>query len=65
MVEGVLPLERSPPARRRRAAGEVDGTDEGLLSEGTSAEPAWPRSKTAGGGRAGTGTGAEADAGIT
>ncbi len=49
--EGVLPLESSQPARRRRAAGEVDDTDESLLSEGASAEAAWPRSKTADGGR--------------
>jgi len=42
----------SPPARQRRAAGEVDDTDESLLSEGAAAEAAWPRSKTAGGGRA-------------
>jgi len=41
----------SPPARQRRAAGEADGTDESLLSEETSAEAAWPRSKTADGGR--------------
>ena len=40
--EGVGPPECSPPARRRRAAGEVDGTDESLLSEGASAEAAWP-----------------------
>jgi len=43
--------ESSPPARRRRAAGEVDGTDESLLSEGTSAEAARPRLQTADGGR--------------
>jgi hypothetical protein len=49
-------LECSPPARRRRAAGEVDGSDESLLSEETSAEDAWPRSKTADGGRPGTET---------
>jgi len=42
----------SPPALRRRAAGEADGTDESLLSEGALAEAAWPRSQTAGGGRA-------------
>jgi len=42
----------SPPARRRRAAGEVDGSDESLLSEETPAEAAWPRAKTADGGRA-------------
>jgi len=42
----------SPPARRRRVAGEVDGSDESLLTEETSAEDAWPRAKTAGGGRA-------------
>ena len=51
-VEGVPPLECSPPARQRRAAGEVDGSDESLLSEETSAEAAWPRAKTADGGRA-------------
>jgi len=44
----------SPPARRRRAAGEVDGSDESLLSEETLAEPALPRSKIAAGGRAQT-----------
>jgi len=49
--ESVLPLECSPPARQRRAAGEVDGSDESLLSEETSAEAAWPRSKTVAGGR--------------
>ena len=43
-------LECSPPARRRRAAGEADGSAESLLSEETSAEAAWPRSNTAGGG---------------
>jgi len=41
-LDGVLPLECSPPARRRRAALEVDGFDESLLSEETSAENAWP-----------------------
>jgi len=50
--EGVLPLECSPPARQRRAAGEVGDTDESLLSEGVSAEAAWPRLKTVDGGRA-------------
>ncbi len=39
---GAVLLECSPPARRRRAAGEVDGSDESLLSEETSAEAAWP-----------------------
>jgi len=48
---GAALLECSPPARRRRAAGEAYGTDESLLSEGASAEAAWPRSKTADGGR--------------
>ena len=51
-----LSVGGSPPARRRRAAGEVDGSDESLLSEETSAEAAWSRSKTAGGGRPGTET---------
>ena len=46
-VRGAVLLECSPPARRRRAAGEVDGTNESLLSEGASAEVAWPRSQTA------------------
>jgi len=41
----------SPPARRRRAALAVDGSDESLLSEETSTENAWPWSKTAAGGR--------------
>jgi hypothetical protein len=50
--EGVPPLECSPPARRRRAAGEAAGSEESLLSEGTSAEAAWPRSQTVDGGRA-------------
>jgi hypothetical protein len=50
--EDVPPLECSPPARQRRAAGEVDGSEESLLSEGASAEAAWPWSKTADGGRA-------------
>ena len=49
--EGVGPLDCSPPARRRRAAGEGDGSDESLLSEETLAEAAWPRSQTADGGR--------------
>jgi hypothetical protein len=44
-------LECSPPARRRRAALEADGSGESLLSEETSAENAWPRAKTADGGR--------------
>ena len=48
-------LECSPPARRRRVAGEVDGSDESSLSEERSAEAAWPRSQTAGGGRLGHG----------
>ena len=48
-------VEGSPPARRRRAALEGDGSDESLLSEETSTENAWPRSKTADGGRSGTG----------
>ena len=47
---------RSPPARRRRAAGEVDDIDESLLSEMAAAEAAWLRSKTADGGRPGTET---------
>jgi len=51
-VGGAASLECSPPARRRRVAGEVDGTDESLLSEGAPAEAAWPRAKTADGGRA-------------
>jgi len=38
--------------QQRRAAGEVDGSDESLLLEETSAEAAWPRSETTGGGRA-------------
>jgi len=59
MVEGVPLLECSPPARRRRAAGEADGTDESLLSEGTSTEAAWPWSQTADGGRLSTETGAD------
>jgi hypothetical protein len=42
----------SPPARQRRAAGEVDDSDESLLSEETLAKAAWPRAKTADGGRA-------------
>jgi hypothetical protein len=42
----------SPPARRRRAALEADGSNESLLSKETSAENAWPRAKTADGGRA-------------
>ena len=45
------PYSNRPPARRRRAAGEVDGSDESLLSEETSAEAAWQRPKTADGGR--------------
>jgi hypothetical protein len=49
-VEGVRPLECSPPARRWRAAVEAGGSDESLLSEETSAEDAWPWSKTADGG---------------
>ena len=36
-------LECSPPARRRRVAGEVGNSAESLLSEGASAEAAWPR----------------------
>ena len=43
-------LECSPPARQRRAAVEANGSNESLLSEETSAENAWPWSKTAGGG---------------
>jgi len=50
---GVASPECSPPARRRRVAGEAYGTDENLLSEGASAEAAWPRSQTADGGRQG------------
>jgi len=46
----------SPPARRRHVAGKVDGSDESLLSEETLAENAWPRAKTADGGRPGTQT---------
>ena len=53
--EGVGPPECSPPARRRRAAGEADGTDESLLSEGAATEAAWPRAP-ARGRRAGTET---------
>jgi len=49
----------SPPARRRRAALEDGGTDERSRSEGTLSENAWPRSKTADGGRPGTETGTE------
>jgi len=49
--EGAASLECSPPARLRRVAGEADGSDESLLSEETSAENAWPWSKTADGGR--------------
>ena len=56
-VEGVPTHDRSPPARSRRAAVEADGTDESLLSEGASAEAAWPRSQTVDGGRPGTETG--------
>jgi len=41
----------SPPARQRRAAGEVGGSDESLLSEETSAEAAWPQALPADGGR--------------
>jgi len=48
---GAVSLDCSPPARQRRAAGEVDDSDESLLSEETSAEAAWPRSQTADGGR--------------
>jgi len=55
--EGVGPLECRPPARQRRAALEADGSDESLLSEETSASNAWPRSKTADGGRFGDGNG--------
>jgi len=59
-LDGVPVLECSPPARRRCAAAEVDGSDESLLSEEIAAEAAWPRSKTAVGGRArGTGTGTD------
>jgi len=50
-VWGAASLECSPPARQGRAAGEVDGTDESLLSEETSAEAAWPRAQPADGGR--------------
>ena len=50
--EGVPPLECSPPARQRRAAGEADGSDESLLSEETLAEAAWPLAQPADGGRA-------------
>ena len=39
-----------------RAALEDGGTDEHLCSEGTLSENAWPRSKTADGGRPGTET---------
>jgi len=65
MEEGAALLEGSPPARQRRAAGEVDGSDESLLSEETSAENAWPRSQTADGGRPGTGTETETETGGT
>ncbi len=50
--EGGGPPECSPPARQRRAALEDGGTDERLRSEGTLSENAWPRAKTADGGRA-------------
>jgi hypothetical protein len=43
-------LGSSPPARRRRAALEVDVSDESLLPEETSAENAWPRALPADGG---------------
>ena len=55
--EGVLPLECSPPARRRRAALEDGGTDERSRSEGTLSENAWPRAQLADGGRAHIGHG--------
>ena len=56
--EGIGPPECSPPARRRRAALEADGSDESLLSEETSAENARPRAMpAAAGGPSGTGTG--------
>jgi len=48
--EGVRSLGCSPPARQRRVALEVDGSDESLLSEETSAENAWPRARPADGG---------------
>jgi len=53
-------LECSPPARLRRAAGEVDATDERLRSEGAMTEAAWPRALPADGGRPGTETGTDA-----
>ena len=49
-LEGVSSVECSPPARQRRAALEVDGSDESLLSEETSASNAWPRALPADGG---------------
>jgi hypothetical protein len=42
---GAVQLGCSPPARRRRAALEADGSDESLLLEETSASNAWPRSR--------------------
>jgi len=57
-------LECSPPARRRRAALEAGASDESLLSEETSAENAWPRSKIADGGRPGTETETETGTGL-
>ena len=48
---GATSLECSPPARQRRAALEDGATDERSRSEGTLSENAWPRAKTADGGR--------------
>ena len=56
-------LECSPPARQRRAAGEVGATDERLRSEDAATEAAWPRSQTADGGRSGTETETETETG--
>ena len=63
---GAALLGCSPPARRRRVAGEADSSYESLLSEETLAEAAWPRAKTADGGRArvGRSLGLGASAGI-
>ena len=47
---GVPPLECGPPARPRRAAGEVGATNERLRSEGVATEAAWSRAQPADGG---------------
>jgi len=61
---GVRPRSNRPPARRRRAALEVDGSDESLLSEETSTENAWPWAQPADGGHGnGHGSGVEASGG--